>query len=660
MTSAVGMNTTAPGTILGTMQYMAPEQLEGKEADARTDIFAFGAVLYEMVTGRKAFEGKSQPHLIAAIVSAQPDPISKTQPTMPAALDFLVERCLAKDPDERLQTATDLVSKLRWIAEGGTEGGARGIGVSDARRATARAARARRRRRCWSRRCRCCVVDVRQRHGRAAGESLPRSTCRTCPSPKRSRSPLTAARSRIRRPVAARRRVFVRPLDTDVATKLAGTEGAGRLFWSPDSRWIAFFADGKLKKVDAAGGSAAEHLRDAGSAGRHLERGRRHRLRLEQGTAARARRGRRAVADCGGRRIRSAASARTVFPARWPALSLLWRAAAGKGSDAAIYAGSLDSTDATRLVAAQSNAVYAEPGYLLFHREGTLYAQAFDPKQPDAQRRSGSPCRQDPLRHRRRGRVRGVAHRRPDLSERSAAPSAAGGAATHSRRRCWIGRCAGSAGPARANRPPQPGGWAGVDLSPDGKRAAVHRHDPDGGDVWIFEAGNTTPSKFTFDAAQDNSSPIWSPDGTRIAFGSRRNGKWGLYVKLADNTRARRAGDRVGAAHHADELVRRPAGLLDQRSQDRRRHLERARLTGDKKPVPILQTRGRRAESPGVAGREVDRLQLERNRPERDLHQAVSGRPRQDSGLGQRRRVSALAPRRQGTVFHEPRHARRR
>jgi eukaryotic-like serine/threonine-protein kinase len=122
--SAGPISTTAPGTILGTMQYMAPEQLGGQEADARTDIFAFGAVLYEMVTGRKAFEGKNQPHLIAAIVSSQPDPISKTQPTTPAALDFLVERCLAKDPDERLQTATDLVSKLRWIAEGGGEGGA--------------------------------------------------------------------------------------------------------------------------------------------------------------------------------------------------------------------------------------------------------------------------------------------------------------------------------------------------------------------------------------------------------------------------------------------------------------------------------------------------------------------------------------------------------
>jgi serine/threonine protein kinase len=133
--TAVGLNTTAPGTILGTMQYMAPEQLAGKEADARTDLFAFGAVLYEMVTGRKAFEGKSQPHLIAAIVSVQPDPISKTQPTTPPALDFLVKRCLAKDPEQRMQTATDLVWELQWIAGGGTEGGMLAPAISRGRRA---------------------------------------------------------------------------------------------------------------------------------------------------------------------------------------------------------------------------------------------------------------------------------------------------------------------------------------------------------------------------------------------------------------------------------------------------------------------------------------------------------------------------------------------
>src|SRR5262249_44218600 len=108
---------------LGTMQYMAPEQLEGKEADTRADLFAFGVVLYEMIVGKRAFEGKSRAHLIAAILSVDPDPLSASRPQTPPALEFLVKRCLAKDPEERLQTAWDLLAQLRWIADGGTETG---------------------------------------------------------------------------------------------------------------------------------------------------------------------------------------------------------------------------------------------------------------------------------------------------------------------------------------------------------------------------------------------------------------------------------------------------------------------------------------------------------------------------------------------------------
>ena len=109
---------TAPGTILGTCQYMAPEQLEGREADARTDIFAFGAVLYEMLTGKKAFEGTSHASVSAAIMSTDPTPLSALQPLMPAALDRLVATCLAKDPDGRWQSAGDLARELKWIADG--------------------------------------------------------------------------------------------------------------------------------------------------------------------------------------------------------------------------------------------------------------------------------------------------------------------------------------------------------------------------------------------------------------------------------------------------------------------------------------------------------------------------------------------------------------
>ena len=110
--------------MLGTFQYMSPEQLEGRDADARTDIFAFGALLYEAVTGRKAFESKSQASLISAIMAGTPPPISATQPLTPPALDRVIQKCLAKDPDDRWQTAQDLAAELKWIADGGSQIGA--------------------------------------------------------------------------------------------------------------------------------------------------------------------------------------------------------------------------------------------------------------------------------------------------------------------------------------------------------------------------------------------------------------------------------------------------------------------------------------------------------------------------------------------------------
>ena len=118
MATAPPQAITAQGTILGTFQYMAPEQLEGGEADARTDIFAFGSVLYEMITGKKAFEGKTQTNLVAAILERDPLPLTTVQPLAPPLLASIVRKCLAKNPDDRWQTASDLGSALRWAAEG--------------------------------------------------------------------------------------------------------------------------------------------------------------------------------------------------------------------------------------------------------------------------------------------------------------------------------------------------------------------------------------------------------------------------------------------------------------------------------------------------------------------------------------------------------------
>ncbi|HEY5646333.1 MAG TPA: protein kinase, partial [Pseudomonadales bacterium] len=247
------LTTTAPGTVLGTMQYMAPEQLEGREADARTDLFAFGAVLYEMITGRKAFEGKSQAHLIAAIVSTEPDPVSSQFTGVPRVLDFLIERCLEKDPEQRLQTATDLLWELRWIAGGGAEGGVPANLLSRPRLLSRVGPFA------LAGLVLLVVVLATLAFlgpGGAEADMITRFLIDVPDMP----APEAVSISPDGRTVAYSARdggstaLFVRPMLVDVPQRLEGTDGAGPLFWSPDSRWIAFFANGVLRRIEATGG----------------------------------------------------------------------------------------------------------------------------------------------------------------------------------------------------------------------------------------------------------------------------------------------------------------------------------------------------------------------------------------------------------------------
>jgi Tol biopolymer transport system component len=530
VTSPVTPSATTPGTILGTMQYMAPEQLEGQEADARTDIFAFGAVLYEMLTGRKAFEGKSQPHLIAAIVSVQPDPISKSVPAVPPVLDFLVQRCLEKDPDHRLQTATDLVHDLRWIAGGGTEGrvpiSTRRRRVNVSRVALAAAV--------LLALVMAGLVFLGPRAVQATEATRFAIDVPDMPIPEAvaispdGRTVAYSARD------AGATAVFVRPLDVDEATRLPGTDGAGRLFWSPDSRWIAFFADGRLKRVEAEGGPAQNVTETPDLIGGSWNADGEILFASSQGLQR--------VLAAGGQSapVTLTSEGEPLAQPREPYFLPDGRRflfLAGSGEDAAIYAAALDSPDATRLVAAESNAAYAEPGHLLYHRQGTLYAQRFD---EGGLSLDGEAIRMaDGLPVGTTGAAAFSASSAGVLiyrnnAVREAPPPASGGDTGIGPPPpiLWVGRDSRTEPAADAAR------WIGVDLSPDGRRIAAHRHDPDGGDIWVFNVGEQTPTRFTFEAGQDNSMPVWSPDGQRIAFASRRSGTWGLYTKVADNTRA--------------------------------------------------------------------------------------------------------------------------
>src|SRR5882762_5244610 len=246
---------TEEGVIVGTFRYMAPEQLEGKDTDGRTDIFALGALLYEMSTGASAFGGASRASIIAAIMNSQPAPISALQPQSPPALDRVVQTCLAKDPDERWQTAHDLKSELQWIAQLPPEGG----GLPPQREPA--------RLRQWS------VVSVAAlvaiallwiglRYWQAIHVAPPAVVRFSIPPPAWASFDGDMALFPDGRWLAfgascadQQRRIWLRPLDSEVARPLPGTENAdGSFFWSPDSRDISFFRDGKLKRVNLSNG----------------------------------------------------------------------------------------------------------------------------------------------------------------------------------------------------------------------------------------------------------------------------------------------------------------------------------------------------------------------------------------------------------------------
>jgi len=237
---------TEKGTIVGTLLYMAPEQLEGKEADTRTDLFALGAVIYEMATGRKAFAGKSQASVIAAILEREPSPIASISP----ALDRVVRLCLAKDPEERWQSALDLQRELEWIAAGAEQQ----IMTPAPRKlapwivaAVALLAAA--------------ATLLLTFAGRARQDEL-RSAWLSLPPPKDTKFESFAISPDGRRLAfaaadsAGNRKLWVRALDSVRAQPLAGTEGAVMPFWSPDGHSIGFFAAGKLKRIELAGGPA--------------------------------------------------------------------------------------------------------------------------------------------------------------------------------------------------------------------------------------------------------------------------------------------------------------------------------------------------------------------------------------------------------------------
>ena len=568
---------TGAHTVVGTPQYMAPEQIEAREVDARSDIFAFGCVLYELLTGQKAFEGRSASSVMAAVLATKPRPIAELVPLTPPALERIVSRCLAKDPEDRWQTARDVAAELQWVTQGGSQVGLPAV-VSGKRRVREGVA--------WAA---CALATLA-----AIGFAI--AWVRRAPEPRPVvRFPLTmpAAVSNPSPPVVSpdgrhiafagdadgKRTIWIRSLDALEARSLPGTEGVARPFWSPDSRQLAFVAAGKLKKVDIAGGPP-QTICDAanGSDGSWSPAG----VILFDGRATDPLW--RVQASGGVRQpVVFEAGKETGTPGTgWPEFlpdgrHFLYTLITPGSQEMTLNVGSIDSKHVKALFKTTTRVQYAEPGYLLFVRERTLVAQKFDVRSLILE---GEPV---PI-----GEGLGTGN----LGLASFTASHNGvlvfrGGELAGTRLVWVDRSGKETAALDA-----PSDYRDTSLSPDGTRLVYDiSSTATQGDVWTRDLVRGVSSRFTFDATSENS-PHWSPDGRRIVYTSTAKGRGDLYVKDASGTR------------NAEPLLVNPdEKYVSDWSADGRHILYTSRgdgdtgwdiwgmlVDGDRKPFPIVKT----------------------------------------------------------------------
>ena len=517
---------TAEGAIIGTFQYMAPEQLEGKEVDARTDLFALGEVVYEMATGKAAFTGKSRASLIAAILTVEPQPMVALQPMTPPALERMVKKCLRKDPDERWQNASDLADELNWIAEGGSQAAKAGpVPVGGWRWDRAG----------WLLAAAFLLVAMagggawwKASNRRLASlyfhASVPFAANDLALSPDGRLLAMVAYS-----PQANNYVLWTYEIGSRRTSSLDRTQGASYPFWSPDGRFIGFFADGKLKKVEVSGGQV-QVLCDApnGRGGTWNRDGVIVFSPDAIGTIGLSR-----VSSQGGSpaEMTKPDTSRFETSHRWPVFlpdgkHFLYLAAnfTGHTESNATFLGSLDSQERRQVVSTSANAAYAEPGYLLYLRDQTLVAQPFDLRRYVL---SGEPHTvSDEVLY-----FSQVDRAVFSVSGGEVLVTQTGKGASLSQL-TWFDRSGKPTGTVG-----KLGSYHNVRLSPDGRRIATDQTDPDGRniDIWAHEPARGMTTRLTFDPALDYA-PVWSPDGKQILFGSSRRLAWRLYLKNADGS----------------------------------------------------------------------------------------------------------------------------
>jgi serine/threonine protein kinase/Tol biopolymer transport system component len=499
---------TDPGMVMGTVGYMSPEQVRGKPADHRSDIFSFGAILYEMLSGRRAFRGESTADTISAILREDPPDLSGTNPGINPALERVVNHCLEKNPEERFHSARDLAFAIKALSENaGTSTSAATVlrSLPPAKRKTRELI-------AWSVAgvfLIAATVLAWLYFRRPAAVELP--TTFAVAMPKDAIEVFNPVISPDGRTLAftatahGKRSLYLRPLASLEAQPLPGTDEASVPFWSPDNRLIGFFANNKLKKIDVSGGPA-QTLCDAQNAfGGTWNADGVILISLDV-------KGINRVSASGGSPapVFKLDESRKEVAQAWPFFlpdgkHFLYQSWTGRSDDSSIWVAALDGSDRKLLLKADSGPTYAFPGYLLFARGATLTGQSFDARTLQL---NGEPFPiADQVSYNDSNSYENVA-----VAQNGTMVYLSGGASK--RQLTWFDR----SGKQQETVGPS-GEINDIVLSRDGKRLAMQRLDGANWDIWLMDLARGVPSRFTFDPASEDN-PVWSPDGNQVIFSS--------------------------------------------------------------------------------------------------------------------------------------------